>query len=85
MEDNGIGVPEEQRERIFKVFERLEGDVEREGTGIGLAIVRRAMARVGGKVGVVPNENGGSRFWFEVPKSRPKSWRPWGGRRGRKE
>jgi len=85
VEDNGIGVPENQRERIFKVFERLEGEVEREGTGIGLAIVRRAMVRVGGKVGVVSKENEGSRFWVEVPKSRPKGWRPWGGRRGRKE
>jgi PAS domain S-box-containing protein len=85
VEDNGIGVPEEQRERIFKVFERLEGEVEREGTGIGLAIVRRAMDRVGGRVGVVPNEDEGSRFWIEVPKSRPKGWRQWGKKRGRKE
>jgi PAS domain S-box-containing protein len=85
VEDNGVGVPEEHRERIFKVFERLEGEMERPGTGIGLAIVRRGVQRIGGEVGVVPGKDGGSRFWVELPKSQPQRWRPWGGRRARND
>ncbi len=77
IEDNGIGVPQDQRERIFRVFERLTEDGTRPGTGIGLAIVRRAMQRIGGSCGVVPRPEGGSAFWIEVPKERRRSWRPW--------
>ena len=67
VEDNGIGVAPEHRERIFRAFERLHGDEQYRGTGIGLAIVRRAMERLGGAAGMEPREGGGSRFWIEVP------------------
>ncbi|VAX42033.1 hypothetical protein MNBD_PLANCTO02-38, partial [hydrothermal vent metagenome] len=50
-EDNGIGVSEEHQEKIFSVFERLHGIERYPGTGIGLAIVRRAAERMKGKVG----------------------------------
>lgn len=79
VEDNGVGVSEEHQERIFKVFERLEGEIRRPGTGIGLAIVRRGVQRIGGKVGVVPGRGGGSRFWVELRKGGPQGGRPWGG------
>ncbi len=56
--DNGIGIPPEQRERIFGVFERLHGEEAYPGTGIGLAIVRKAMERLGGSVRVEAAEAG---------------------------
>ena len=65
IEDNGIGIPPGQEDRIFGVFERLtEGD-ERPGTGIGLAIVRRGMQRIGGRCGVA-RVGEGSAFWIEA-------------------
>ncbi len=67
VEDNGIGVPEDQRERIFGVFERLEYGGAHPGTGIGLAIVRRGMQRIGGSCGVTSVPGEGSAFWIELP------------------
>jgi PAS domain S-box-containing protein len=48
--DNGIGIPAAERERVFGVFERLHGEEAYPGTGIGLAIVKKAMERLGGSV-----------------------------------
>lgn len=70
VEDNGVGIPDDRTERIFGVFERLSGPGDapaREGTGIGLAIVRRGVERLGGRVGVDAAAEGGSVFWFELP------------------
>ncbi len=64
--DNGIGIANEHRERIFRVFERLHSVQEYPGTGIGLAIVRKAIERMGGKVGVESTLGQGSRFWIEL-------------------
>jgi signal transduction histidine kinase len=67
IEDNGVGIPEKQRERVFRVFERLVDEgVSRPGTGIGLAIVRRGMERLGGRVGVEGRQPHGSAFWLEL-------------------
>ena len=77
VEDNGIGIPQDRVERIFHVFERLHHEEPRPGTGIGLAIVRRGMQRMGGNVGVQPREHGGSAFWVEVPRDQERGWRPW--------
>lgn len=71
IEDNGIGVPSGQRERIFRVFERLAEGGNRPGTGIGLAIVRRGMERIGGAAGVECDGDRGSRFWIEIPTGPP--------------
>ena len=68
VEDNGIGIAPEHRDRIFKVFERLHGEESYPGTGIGLAIVRKGIERTGGRAGVEPGDGGGSRFWVELPK-----------------
>ena len=69
VEDRGIGIAPRHAEGIFQVFGRVHSAAEYPGTGIGLAIVRRAVRRLGGEVGVesVPDE--GSRFWFTLRKA----------------
>jgi signal transduction histidine kinase len=67
VEDNGIGIAPENQEKIFRVFERVNGSRAYPGTGIGLAIVRRAVERMGGEVGVVSIPDRGSRFWIDLP------------------
>jgi signal transduction histidine kinase/CHASE3 domain sensor protein len=68
IEDNGIGIAVEHQERIFRVFERLHGVETYCGTGIGLAIVRKGVERLGGRFGVESQVDQGSRFWIELPK-----------------
>lgn len=67
VEDNGIGIAPEDQERIFRMFERLHTQDRYPGTGIGLAIVRRATERMGGAAGVESRPGEGSRFWIELP------------------
>ena len=67
VEDNGIGIETQYLERIFRIFERLNAAEAYPGTGIGLAIVRRAMERMGGRSGVESEPGRGSRFWMELP------------------
>jgi len=69
VQDNGIGVPQQYRTRIFNVFEQLHTHDVYPGTGIGLAIVRRGMERMGGSAGVESGDGGGSRFWVELPRA----------------
>ena len=66
VEDNGIGIPEHAHEKIFGIFERVSGLDHVEGTGIGLAIVARAMQQMGGTCGVESEPDRGSRFWLEL-------------------
>lgn len=70
--DDGPGIPEDERERVFQVFHKLPTAVRRDGTGLGLALVRRVVERAGGKVWVEPNEPRGSAFHFTWPKSLPR-------------
>jgi signal transduction histidine kinase len=65
--DNGIGIAPEHQERIFRIFERLHGAERYPGTGIGLAIVRKGVERMGGQVGVESQLGQGSRFWIALP------------------
>jgi len=67
VEDNGVGIAAEDLERVFRVFERLHGVDVYAGTGLGLAIVRKAVERMGGRVGVESEPGEGSRFWVELP------------------
>lgn len=62
--DNGVGIEEEQREAIFGIFQRVSRDYE--GTGIGLAIVRKGVERMGGSVGLRSAVGEGSTFWLEL-------------------
>jgi PAS domain S-box-containing protein len=67
VEDNGIGIAPEHQDRIFGVFERLHRSDAYPGTGIGLAIVRKALERMGGRVGLESKPGKGSRFFLEFP------------------
>ncbi|HEX7899271.1 MAG TPA: response regulator [Planctomycetota bacterium] len=67
IEDQGIGIPPEGQKRLFRPFERLHGQDRYEGTGMGLAIVRRAIEKMGGTVGVESEPGRGSRFFIELP------------------
>lgn len=71
IEDNGIGIDPEYHHRLFAMFERIHRDMAYEGTGVGLAIVRKAAERMGGAVGVESELGKGSRFWVEFPEVRP--------------
>ena len=64
--DKGIGIPRDDQERVFKIFEQLNPQSLYGGTGIGLAVVKRTVERMNGKVGVESEEGGGSRFWIEL-------------------
>ncbi len=65
-EDNGIGIAPKDYRRIFGIFQRVHAPQHFEGTGIGLAIVRRAAERMGGEVGVKSSPGKGSRFWLQL-------------------
>ncbi len=65
--DNGIGVDDRARERIFAMFERLHPRDRFKGTGIGLSICKRIVERRGGMIWVEPNPSGGSHFRFTLP------------------
>lgn len=67
VEDTGIGIPAAQTERIFRPFERLHGVDDYQGTGVGLAVVDKAVRRMNGRCGVESVEGQGSRFWIELP------------------
>jgi signal transduction histidine kinase len=67
LQDNGIGIPQREQERVFRVFERLNG-TRYPGTGIGLSIVRKGSERMAGKTGLESEPGQGTRFWIELPK-----------------
>jgi signal transduction histidine kinase len=64
--DNGIGVAAEDQQRIFGMFARVHSEKLYEGTGIGLAIVRKAAERMGGSSGVESQLGHGSTFWIQL-------------------
>jgi signal transduction histidine kinase len=70
-EDNGIGIEKEAHDKIFEIFERLSKNYE--GTGIGLAVVKKAAERMGGTVGVESEPGKGSTFWLKLTPATPKT------------
>lgn len=68
-QDNGVGIDETHQKRIFRMFERGPNSQRVDGTGIGLAIVQRAVERMGGTVGVESSPGKGSTFWIELKKA----------------
>jgi signal transduction histidine kinase len=70
IEDNGVGIPWNAQHRLFGMFQKL--DSKYEGTGIGLAIVRKVVERMDGRVGAESEPGKGSRFWVELRRPRPE-------------
>jgi PAS domain S-box-containing protein len=70
--DTGVGIPDDQRERVFERFHRIERASARthEGTGIGLALVRELVALHGGRVGVTSAVGAGSTFTVTIPRGK---------------
>lgn len=73
VEDNGIGISKQEQSKLFTPFRRLVNAAHFPGTGIGLAIVARAIERMGGSVGVESEPAKGSCFWFELPNGSSES------------
>lgn len=69
VEDNGIGIPADQLERIFERFYRVESAryIFPEGSGLGLSIVKHSVELLSGQIGVESKEEQGSLFWVEIP------------------
>jgi PAS domain S-box-containing protein len=68
VKDNGIGIKKEYHEKVFEIFTRL-GDVQVEGTGVGLAIVKKIIETHGGKIWLDSEVGKGTTVYFTLPKS----------------
>jgi signal transduction histidine kinase len=66
VEDNGIGISPEYQHRLFGMFERVLPNEQYEGTGVGLAITRKVIERMGGQAGMESDGYSGSKFWIQL-------------------
>jgi signal transduction histidine kinase len=71
VKDNGVGFEMKYHDRIFEIFQRLHLAEAFPGTGIGLAMVSKALKRMGGKVWANSTAGEGARFFIEIPKKKP--------------
>jgi signal transduction histidine kinase len=68
VQDNGIGIAEEHQQKIFDVFQRLHKQEEYPGTGIGLALVKKAVSKLDGRIWLESTPGQGTTFFVELPK-----------------
>lgn len=66
VQDNGIGIEPRHAPRLFQMFGRIHSAKKYEGTGIGLAVVKKAVERLGGRIGFDSKPGVGTTFWFTV-------------------
>lgn len=67
-EDNGLGIDSKYHDRLFQMFARLQNQKDYQGSGLGLSICSKIANQMGGSVGIIPNTNLGSKFYFMIPK-----------------
>lgn len=67
IEDNGIGIPDDQKEKIFNMFQRFAFENEPNGTGMGLAIVKKIVNKLNGEISVSSLEGVGTTFTVKLP------------------